>query len=136
MGKQGSWNGTEKLITMSEDTMDEAAKSEELTDEELGTLLLVRARAEKKIAALTDSLKTSAAALLKMADALSSDPDGIALRGLPPGLEELPSPTGRKVEFDWAQIDTVAIVQRLIELREAQKNAADASRRLSASKQL
>ncbi len=121
---------------MNEDTMDEAAKSDELTDEELGALLLVRARAEKKIAALTESLKTSAAALLKMADALSSNPDGIALLGLPPGLADMPSPVGRKVEFDWAQIDTVAMVQRLMELREAQKNAADAGRRLGASKQL
>lgn len=124
------------MKTMSEETKGEEEKAEELTDEALGALLLVRARAERKIAALTDSLKTSAAALLKLADALASDPDGIAVRGLPPGLEDLPSPVGRKVEFDWAQIDTVAMVQRLIELREAQRSAADAGRCLSASKQL
>lgn len=121
---------------MSEKTKDEEAKGDDLTDEKLGALLLIQARAEKKIAALTDSLKASGAALLKLADALSSNPDGIAFRGLPPGLEELPSPVGRKVEFDWTQIDTVAMVQWLIELREAQRNAADAGRRLSSSSRL
>lgn len=114
--------------------MSEEAKDEELSDEELGALLL--ARADKKIAELSVHIKTSAAALLKLADALTSDPDGLAVRGLPPGLEELPSPVGRKVEFEWAQIDTVAMVQRLIELRTAQKSAAEAGRRRAASKQL
>jgi hypothetical protein len=117
-------------------SVSEEIKGEELTDEELGALLLVKARAEKKIAALTDQIKSSSVALLKLADALSADPDGIAVRGLPPGLEALPSPVGRKIEFDWAQIDTVAMVQRLIDLREAQASAADAAKHLSASPQL
>lgn len=110
--------------------------TEEMTDEALGALLLVQARAEKKITSLTEQIKASSSALLKLADALSADPDGIAVRGLPPGLEHLPAPMGRRIEFDWAQIDTVATVQRLIDLREAQDSAAEAGRKLKQSGQL
>lgn len=116
--------------------MTEELKIEPLSDEALGALLLVRARAQKKSTTLAAQLKASAAALLKLADALSADPDAIAVRGLPPGLEEMPTPRGRKIEFDWAQIDTVAMMRSLIELRQAQSEDVKADETLIKSGQV
>lgn len=115
---------------------DQETNATPLSDEQLGALLLVRARAQKKSATLTAQLKASSAALLKLADALSADPDAIAVKGLPPGLEEMPTPRGRKIEFDWAQIDTVSMMRSLIELREAQAEDVKADEALIKSGQV
>ncbi len=104
-----------------------------MTDEELGAMLLKKARAEKRIVTLTAEIKTASASLLKLADTLASNPGDINFKNLPGDVGQWPERVGRRTEFEWAQVDTGVIARRLIDLYTAQADIDDADKQISAS---
>lgn len=104
-----------------------------MTDEELGALLLKKARAEKRIVTLNAEIKTASASLLKLADTLSSNPGDIQFKNLPGEVGQWPERVGRRTEFEWAQVDTANIVRRLIELYNAEAEVDTTNMKISAS---
>jgi len=104
-----------------------------MTDEQLGALLLQKARAENKILRLSAEIKTAATALLKLADTLSNTPGEIEFKNLPGEIGQWPERMGRHTEFEWAQVDTGIIAKRLIDLRAAQTEIAEADKQIRES---
>ena len=104
-----------------------------MTDEELGAMLLQKARAEKRIVTLNAEIKTASASLLKLADTLASNPGDINFKNLPGEVGQWPERVGRRTEFEWAQVDTAVIARRLIDLYNAQADIDDADKQISAS---
>ncbi len=104
-----------------------------MTDEELGALLLKKARAEKRIITLNAEIKTASVSLLKLADTLASNPGDINFKNLPGDVGQWPERVGRRTEFEWAQVDTGVIARRLIDLYNAQADIDDADKQISAS---
>ena len=104
-----------------------------MTDEELGALLLRKARAEKRIVTLNAEIKTASVSLLKLADTLASNSGDIQFRNLPGEVGQWPERVGRRTEFEWAQVDTANIVRRLIDLSNAQAEIDDADKQIGAS---
>ncbi len=104
-----------------------------MTDEELGAMLLKKARAEKRIVTLTAEIKTASASLLKLADTLASNPGDINFKNLPGDVGQWPERVGRRTEFEWAQVDTGVIARRLIDLYTAQADIDGADKQISAS---
>jgi len=104
-----------------------------MTDEELGALLLKKARAEKRIVTLNAEIKTASASLLKLADTLSVNSGDIQFKNLPGELGQWPERVGRRTEFEWAQVNTANVVRRLIDLLNAQAEIDDADKQITAS---
>ena len=104
-----------------------------MTDEQLGALLLQKARAENKIVKLSAEIKTAATALLKLADTLSNTPGEIEFKNLPGEVGQWPERAGRHLDFEWAQVDTGIIAKRLIDLRAAQAEIEDADKQIKES---
>lgn len=104
-----------------------------MTDEEIGALLLQKARAENRIIRLNAEIKTAAATLLKLADTLSNNPGDIQFKNLPGEIGQWPERVGRRTEFEWAQVDTGIIAKRLIDLFAAQSEIDDADKKITAS---
>jgi len=104
-----------------------------MTDEELGALLLKKARAENRIVKLNAEIKTASASLLKLADTLASNPGDIQFKNLPGEVGQWPERVGRRTEFEWAQVDTAIVARRLIDLYNAQAEIDDADKQISTS---
>ncbi len=104
-----------------------------MTDEELGALLLRKARAENRIIKLNAEIKAASASLLKLADTLAANPGDIAFKNLPGEVGQWPERVGRRTEFEWAQVDTATIARRVIDLFEAQAEIDDADKQIGAS---
>ena len=104
-----------------------------MTDEELGALLLKKARAEKRIVTLNAEIKAASASLLKLADTLAANPGDIQFKNLPGEIGQWPERVGRRTEFEWAQVDTGVAARRLIDLYNAQADIDDADKQISAS---
>ena len=104
-----------------------------MTDEELGALLLQKARAENRILKLNAEIKTAATLLLKLADTLASNPGDIQFKNLPGEVGQWPERVGRRTEFEWAQVDTAIIAKRLIDLDTALSEINEAEKQISAS---
>ncbi len=104
-----------------------------MTDEELGALLLKKARAENRILTLNAEIKTASAILLKLADTLSSNPGDIQFKNLPGEVGQWPERVGRRTEFEWAQVDTAIIAKRLIDWYTAQAEIDDADKQITTS---
>ena len=104
-----------------------------MTDEELGALLLKKARAENRIVKLTAEIKTASASLLKLADSLASNPGDIQFKNLPGEVGQWPERVGRRAEFEWAQVDTGIVAKRLIDLYTAQAEIDEADKLIGAS---
>ncbi len=104
-----------------------------MTDEQLGALLLQKARAENKIIKLGAEIKTAATALLKLADTLANTPGEIEFKNLPGEVGQWPERAGRHADFEWAQVDTGIIAKRLIDLRAAQAEIEEADKQIRES---
>ena len=104
-----------------------------MTDEELGALLLKKARAENRIVKLNAEIKSASASLLKLADTLAANPGDINFKNLPGEIGQWPERVGRRTEFEWAQVDTGVIAKRLIDLYTAETEVDDADKQISAS---
>lgn len=104
-----------------------------MTDEQLGALLLQKARAESKIVKLNAEIKTAAIALLKLADTLANTPGEIEFKNLPGDVGQWPERGGRHTEFEWAQVDTGNIARRLIDLRAAEAEIFEADKQIRES---
>ena len=104
-----------------------------MTDEELGALLLKKARAENRIVKLTAEIKIASATLLKLADTLASNPGDIQFKNLPGEVGIWPERVGRRTEFEWTQVDTTIIAKRVIDLYTAQSEIDDADKQIGSS---
>ncbi len=104
-----------------------------MTDEELGALLLRKARAETRIVTLNAEIKAASGSLLKLADTLASNPGDLQFKNLPGEVGQWPERVGRRTEFEWAQVDTAVVVRRLIDLFNAQAEIDDADKQIAAS---
>ncbi len=104
-----------------------------MTDEELGALLLQKARAENRIIKLNAEIKTASASLLKLADTLAANPGDIQFKNLPGEVGLWPERVGRRTEFEWAQVDTANVARRLIDLFNAQAEIDEADKQIGAS---
>lgn len=104
-----------------------------MTDEQLGALLLQKARAETKILKLSAEIKTASTALLKLADTLANTPGEIDFKNLPGEVGQWPERAGRHTEFDWTQVDTGNIARRLIDLRAAEAEIWESEKQIRES---
>jgi hypothetical protein len=104
-----------------------------MTDEQLGALLLQKARAENKILKLNLEIKTASTALLKLADTLANMPGEIEFKNLPGEVGQWPERGGRHTEFEWGQVDTGTIARRLIDLRAAETEIWEADKQIRES---